>query len=188
MTVAGPGLIALAGIISFIAAAVAGPFLSHPDCSSITHSVSELAGQNMPNAWIMRTGFVAFGTATILAALMRLTATPAVSAALVVFGLAMIAAAVWSHLPIDQGLGGSTTEDDLHSIAASGMGVAFATACVARFWTPGRKRPDIFNVIALCCSVGLPLAMLGFPEIAGAAQRLMFLISFVWILREMAGR
>jgi hypothetical membrane protein len=77
VTVAGRGLIALAGIISFIVAAVIGPFLSHPDYSSITHSVSELAGQNMPNAWIMRTGFVAYGTATILAALMRLTATPA---------------------------------------------------------------------------------------------------------------
>jgi hypothetical protein len=73
----------------------------------------------------------------------------------------MIAAAVWSHLPINQGLGGSTTEDDLYSIAASGMGVACATAYVARFWTPRRKRPEVFNVIALCCSVGLLLAMLG---------------------------
>ncbi|WP_166402422.1 hypothetical protein [Rhodobacter calidifons] len=52
-------------------------FLSHPDYSSITRSVSELAGLNMPNARFMRTGFVAFGTTTILAAPMRLTATPA---------------------------------------------------------------------------------------------------------------
>lgn len=68
------------------------------------------------------------------------------------------------------------------------MGMAFATACVAQIWRPGRKRPEVFNLVALCCSVGLPLVMLGFSAIAGAAQRLMFLISFIWILREMAGR
>lgn len=188
MTGPGPVRIALAGIACFIAAAVLGPLVSHPDYASVTHTVSQLAGQNMPNAWIMRTGFVAFGAATVLAALLRLPAQPAVSVALVLFGLAMVAAAVWSNLPIDPGLGGSAAEDRRHSIAASAMGVAFAAACVARFWTPGPNRLDPFNLLALACSVGLPMLMLGSPAIAGAAQRLMFLISFVWILRQMAGR
>ncbi|MDZ7627712.1 MAG: DUF998 domain-containing protein [Parvularculaceae bacterium] len=181
-------ILVASGITAFMLAAFIGPFMSHPAYSSVSHSVSELAGQNMPNAWIMRTGFVAFGGATMIAALSRLRADPAVSSTLCVFGAAMIAAAVWSHLPIAAAGGGERMENDLHSVAASVMGVAFASACAARLWTQrthhrAQAQIDWLSAAGLVIAIGVPLLMLQFPAVAGVLQRGMFLFSFVWVFR-----
>lgn len=177
--------IAATGIAAITLSALIGPFASHPDYSSIRHSLSELAGQAMPNAWIMRSGFVAFGGAVLLASLMRLRSSPAVFGPLAAFGAAMLAAAIWSHLPIPPLVGGSKAEDALHSLAATGMGVAFAMACGARLWTRRQIGPDGLSALGLLVSVAIPLVMFQAPEIAGLVQRIMFLISFVWIFVAM---
>lgn len=181
-----PATIAVAaGIAAFVAAAAIAPWFSHPGYSSISHTTSELAGQNMPRAWIMRLGFTGFGAGTALAALMGWRRQPAVAAALLLFGLCMIAAAIWSHLPIDPALGGSRQEDDWHSVAASAMGAAFAAATALHLWqTRGATR--WLDGTALAASVVLPLGMAALPQLDGALQRLMFAISFVWIWRVIA--
>jgi hypothetical membrane protein len=109
-----PRALVTAAIVAFVLAAMVAPFASHPDYSSVRHSLSELAGQDMPNAWIMRVGFVVFGAAVLAASLARFRNDPAVFGALSLFGVAMVAAAYWSHLPITQLAGGSQGEDDLH--------------------------------------------------------------------------
>lgn len=170
------------GIALFAVAASIGPLWSHPGYSPLAHSLSELAGQAMPHAWIMRGGFVGFGLAVGLASLMRWRHDPLLHLALLLFGLAMLAAAFWSHLPIAAVGGGSRREDDLHSLAASAMGVAFTVACVARLrstWALGVER---LTALALLAAIILPLVMLLQPTIAGAAQRMMFAISFAWLL------
>jgi hypothetical membrane protein len=122
----------LIGISGFILAAAIGPLVSHPDYTSLGHTTSELAGQAMPNAWIMRTGFAMFDLCTALAAAMLLREHPITMTPLTVFGAAMMAAAIWSNAPIDRAAEYSVREDELHSIAASLMGVAFAAACLSR--------------------------------------------------------
>jgi hypothetical protein len=179
-------IVLAAGIAAFVLAAIVGHFASHSAYSSMTHSVSELAGQNMPNAWIMRVGFIAFGGAVLSAALADLRARPAVNAALCVFGAGMIGSAIWSHVPIWEVGGGSQAEDALHSIAASVMGAAFAVACAARFWTvrmhaQTRRQTDWFSAFGVLIAVIVPLLMVQLPTLAGALQRGMFAFSFVWI-------
>jgi hypothetical protein len=180
-----PARLVAAGIGAFVVAAAVAPWLSHPDYSSIAHTTSELAGQNMPHAWIMRAGFTGFGSGTALAALWRWRDGPTVALALLLFGLCMVAAAIWSHLPIDPALGGNRAEDDAHSVAASAMGAAFAAAVVLHLWqTRGAQR--WLDTIALAAATLLPLAMLALPAVDGALQRLMFGISFIWIWQVLA--
>lgn len=174
-----------AGIAAFVAAAAIAPLYSHPDYSSIRHSTSELAGQAMPHAWIMRAGFIGFGGGTALSALLRWRAMPAVAATMLLFGLAMLAAAVWSHLPIDPALGGNRAEDDRHSVAASVMGAAFVAAAALHLWRT-RGGQAWLDGMALAAGTLLPLAMLALPDWDGALQRLMFGISFVWIWQVLA--
>lgn len=179
-----------AGIGGFVLAALIGPFVSHPAYDSIRHSVSELAGQQMPNAWIMRAGFLAFGVAVLSVALADLRARPAVHGALCVFAAGMIGSAVWSHAPILEVGGGARAEDDLHTIAASTMGAAFAVACAARIWTraqgaPGVRDLDVFSAAGVVIAVVIPLLMLQFPAVTGALQRAMFAFSFVWIFQTL---
>ena len=180
--------LALTGIAVFATAALVAPFLSHPDYSSIRHTVSQLAGQAMPGAWMMRAGFWAFGLGTLAAAVVTLRREPAVSAALAVFGAAMAAAALWSNLPIDPALGGDAAEDRAHSIAASVMGFAFCTACLVRLGAAGWPRADRLSWLGAMASIALPALMLALPDVQGVPQRVMFAIAFAWIARQFAGR
>jgi Protein of unknown function (DUF998) len=177
--------IALIGIIAFLLAVTFGPLVSDPNYSSLAHTTSELAGQFMPNAWIMRLGFMSFGLCTALGATLRLRDRPYTAIPLIVFGMAMMFAAIWSNAPIDRAVAHSIREDEVHSIAASLMGLAFVAACVARLWMSGFSFQDSLTWLALAASVGLPLGMVAFPGVDGGLQRLMFAISFVWIVREM---
>jgi Protein of unknown function (DUF998) len=174
----------LMGVGLFVLAALAGPFFSHPDYSSISHTTSELAGQNMPGAWIMRTGFIGFGAGTLAASALVFRRIPDVAAALMLFGLAMIVAAFWSNMPIDPALGGTAADDRLHSIAATGMGFAFAAAAALRLWRHRFALSQWPAWGALAASILLPLGMVAFPMIDGALQRAMFVISFFWIAHE----
>jgi hypothetical protein len=175
------------GIGTFVLAAAVAPFVSHPAYSSLTHTVSELAGQSMPHAWIMRTGFVAFGGAVLAVALAGLRGMPSVNGALCLLAAGMIGSAVWSHVPIPEVGGGSRTQDDLHTLAASLMGVGFAAACAARAWIrwagppEAGSRIDWSSLAGLAITVVVPLLMVQLPSLAGALQRGMFAFSFVWI-------
>lgn len=180
--------LALAGIAVFVIAALVGPFFSHPDYSWFSHTTSELAGQTMPNAWIMRLGFISFGAGVSAAAVLRRRVAPFTCYPLIVFGLAMMAAALWSNAPIDPETPFSQREDALHSIAASTMGFAFAAATAGRLWRCGWSMRDGLSWLGLGSSVGLPLLMAALPQVDGALQRIMFTISFVWIAREMRAR
>jgi len=93
------------------------------------------------------------------------------------FGALMVAVAAFSHA---NPFGGQSdaTEDLLHSIAASGMGFAFALGVVA--CQVHQRRARVFDVVAVVASIVIPLSMLLWPEADGAVQRLMFAISYLW--------
>lgn len=173
----------VAGIAAMVVAIVIGPAVSHPAYDSIRHSTSELAGRNMPGAWLMRGGFALFGASVAVAATLRARANPARTAALVGFGIGMIAAAFWHHDPIDPALGSNAIDDQRHSIAATTAGIAFTIAVLAQLAQHGWPRRDWLSWLALAASALLPAVMFIWPETAGLWQRLMFLISFAWLLR-----
>lgn len=182
-----PGLAfaaALFGIATILVAMLVGPLLSHPDYSSISHSTSALAGQKMPNAWIMRAGLGGYGAATAFAALVTVTRAPAVKIALALFGAGLIGTAIWPHLPIDPALGSDLHLDRLHSWAANLTGFAFAVACLSRLAQAGFPRADHLAWAGMAASVAIPQAMSVFPGVEGALQRLMFAVSFLFVARE----
>ncbi|MDH5531070.1 MAG: DUF998 domain-containing protein [Paracoccaceae bacterium] len=176
------------GIAVILAAMVVGPGFSHPDYSSFIHTTSELAGQNMPNAWIMRSGLGLYGASTALAALIAFRRAPATCAALILFGTALTGTAIWSHVPIDPSLGSDLAEDRLHSLFSGLTGTAFAIACTARLWSKGWAPSDWAAWAGLFASVGLTAAMSALPEAAGALQRLMFVISFGFAMGQFSQR
>lgn len=175
-----------AGVAAIVAAMLVAPYLSLPDYCWVEHSTSELAGQNMPGAWIMRAGFLAYGGSVALAGGLGLGSRRPVRVALVGFGLGMIATAVWSNAPIDPGLAADMAEDRLHSIASGAVGAAFALACALALFAPGGRSRDGLAWLGLVASVAIPLAMTGLPEVRGLLQRAMFAISFAFVLREFA--
>jgi hypothetical protein len=100
----------------------------------------------------------------------------------------MIAAAIFSSRPWDVTAPYDPTEDLLHSIAASGMGLAFAVGvcavAISRYRRPGRRRVRVLDVLAIAASVLIPLGMVSYPGIAGLLQRMMFTIAYLWYALE----
>ncbi|HSM45048.1 MAG TPA: DUF998 domain-containing protein, partial [Acidimicrobiia bacterium] len=70
-------------------------------------------------------------------------------------------------------------EDTLHSVAATGMGFAFAAGVLVAGW---RRIPRwrVFDVVALLSAVVIPIVMAATEGADGLWQRGMFLIAFVW--------
>jgi Protein of unknown function (DUF998) len=179
-----PLAIVLLGIAAILIAMIFGPMASPSGFSWLRHSTSEQAGQQMPGAWIMRAGFVAYGLATLSAALLVWRTRTLVRGALALFGLGLIGTAIWSNAPIVPDLSADMHEDCLHSVASGVVGTAFAAACAARLFAPGGSRYDFLAWAGLVVSVTFPWAMGEWPEFRGALQRAMFAFSFVFVARE----
>lgn len=178
---------ALFGIGVIVIAIVAGPCLSPAEFSWIRHSTSEQAGQQLPGAWAMRTGFAAYGCGVTTAAILDWHTRPFVRTALIAFGAGLIGTAVWSNASILPGSLSDLREDTLHSVASGVVGAAFAAACATRLFAPGGSRRDGLAWLGLVISVLIPLAMNAMPEVRGILQRAMFAVSFVFVAREFAG-
>ena len=178
------GIIALTGIAAIVAAMGLGPMISPAGFDWMRHTTSEQAAQHLPGAWVMRTGFVAYGLGTAAAMFLSLRSRRAVRGALLLFGLALIGTAVWSNAPI-LGLGpADMAEDRTHSIMSGIVGTVFALACAASIFAPGGYRRDLLAWVGLIAAVAIPLAMGQADNTRGLLQRAMFAISFAFVLRE----
>jgi hypothetical protein len=104
----------------------------------------------------------------------------------VAFGALMTAAAAFSHRPWQAGVPFDRTEDLLHSVAATGMGLAFAAGVVAVALERARRRRGlrVLDVMAVAAAVAIPLAMSAASSAGGLLQRLMFAVAYAWYVAE----
>jgi hypothetical protein len=162
-----------------VLALAAAPALMPRDYSWVANTTSESAAQGVQGAWLARLGFALLGLSVILLAVeSRRRWGPWATALHATFGTLMTAAAAFSHRPWTTGEEFDRTEDLLHSVAATGMGFAFALGVVATaLW---RTRRRVLDVIAVVAAVAIPLGMSAWPESGGAIQRLMFAVAYTW--------
>ncbi|MBL9095692.1 MAG: DUF998 domain-containing protein [Alphaproteobacteria bacterium] len=168
------------GVAVAATAIVIGPFFNVADYSSLRHSTSELGAQGAPGAWIMNAGFTAFGLGVLIDAVRAFRISPVPAGAFIVFGLAMIMNAVFSHRPIDPVAPYVVFEDDMHSFFSSVVGASFAIGVLAFGFARRDLGPPAVHAVAVAAALILPLGMFLFAEIEGALQRAMFFVSFAW--------
>jgi len=153
------------------------------------NAISESAAQGLTHAWIARAGLLSFGFAVVgLASSSRGVWSRSAVFLHTVFGICMTAAAAFSHRPWISGVDYDAVEDLLHSIAATGMGFAFALGVLVRLAgrPPGSRARKSFDVVAIAAATLLPLAMVEQDVAAGILQRFMFAIAYVWYAIEAA--
>lgn len=162
---------------------VLAPYALSVDYSVLSHTTSEAAAQGTDGAWLARTGFFLFGLGVFWLSISK--RTWALSARIVhgAFGILLVAAAVYSHRPVIEGVGYDQFEDTLHSIAATSMGFVFAFGVLIVGWrrVSGWK---VIDFLALGASILVPLAMLSTTGWDGLWQRAMFAIAYVWYIVE----
>ena len=155
--------------------------------SWISNVISESAAQGVPGAWLARAGLLAFGLAVLWQALLlRRIWSPGALYCHLAFAICMLSAAAFSHRPWIAGAPFDDFEDLLHSVAATGMGFAFAFGVAFRQWQriAGGAGVCVPDLVAIACSVVLPVTGVLWPELDGLLQRSMFLVAYVWYGRE----
>jgi len=156
--------------------------------SWISHSISESAAQGVDGAWLARLGLSIFGFAVIwLSGLESDHWGRWGTLSHAVFGVSMLAVALFSHRPFQDSLPFNAVEDTFHSVAATTVGFAFALGVFAVAWRRHQAEGGVvpgLDVAALVASVAVPLGMGLWPDVTGLLQRVMFLIAYIWYMNE----
>lgn len=177
-------------IVTLAASAISlcfAPRLMPASYSWISNVISESAAQGVRGAWLARAGLLAFGFAVLWQALvLRRIWSPGAFYCHLAFAIFMLSAAAFSHRPWIANVAFDRFEDLLHSVAATGMGFAFALGVALRQWQriAGGAGVSIPDLVAIACSVVLPVTGVVWPELDGLLQRAMFLVAYVWYGRE----
>lgn len=173
-------MLALSAVLLMLA-----PAAVPDDYSWVAHTLSEAAAQGVPGAWVARLGLALFGAGVLALSWWSPSWGLAGRVLHGVFGLALVASAVFPTRSWVEGAAYDPMLDAAHSVAATGMGFAFALGVVSVAVT--RRRVQVLDVAVVAASVGLPLGMLAAPGAAGVLQRAMFALAYAWYGLETRG-
>jgi hypothetical protein len=180
-----PSMGILALLTLSVAALAGAPLAVEDGYSVVEHTVSESAAQGVEGAWLARLGFLLLGSGVAwLTALSGRRWGLAGTVMLGAFGVMMVSAAAFSSKPWQADAPYDSTEDLLHSIAASAMGVAFIVGLISIGAISATSRDRIIHYAVACLAVGLSIGLLAWEGGQGLLQRLMFLAGYVWFARE----
>lgn len=164
---------------------VTSPLLLGDGYSIVTNSVSEAAAQQTPGSWAGRFTLLLSGLAVLLTALLRFRLWGWVATtALTAFGVMWMLTAVFSTRSWVAGTPFHETEDALHSAFASGMAIIVVGAVAIMFRRASTTADRWWALGLLAVASVLPLAGVLWPEWTGVSQRAMFLLTYVWLGRE----
>jgi len=154
------------------------------------NTISDLAAQQYAHNWIMRLGFIAFGSILmigIINKLLRKLAIWYVDLPIFLYAASLLLAGVFSIKPFFPVEAYSQTHDSLHSFFAtlSGISISIGIFCHP-FPFSGKTRRSIVVDFALFAAVIALSALFGlaessFPDYVGIIQRLMWLVGLTWL-------
>ncbi|UNC92199.1 DUF998 domain-containing protein [Candidatus Contubernalis alkaliaceticus] len=157
------------------------PFFSSEGYSIIYHTTSQLGAQMTPNAWVMNIVFFFLGIACIIESWLYLKKYWFQKILLTIFGLSLIFTAIFKHAPIHMDLVYDLREDQLHSFFASMVGFSFTIFAFSAAFIELKPARRLLAVLAAVIAVCFSLLIFN-TVYAGIWQRLMFIISFAWLI------
>lgn len=169
-------------LVGSVVSVVIAPLLMPSSYSIVEHSISESAAQGVEGAWLARLGFMMFGLAVLLLASLagyRWGVWGGIAHR--VWGVSMIGAAVFSHMPwLDTPY--DVFEDTLHSIASFAVGMSFIVGVLLVTFRrgPGNGLMRVFDWIAMGIALVVPPIMFNVDGVAGVVQRAMFAVAYLW--------
>ena len=177
----------IAVFVASIAALLVAPTVMPESYSMLLHGTSETGAQGIEGAWVARLGFLLFGLGALwVANVARSRWGRWSSLAHGWFGVWMLAVAAFSTRPWIAGAPFDSTEDLLHTIAASAMGIGYmiGVALAASHRARSGGRADWLDRIAFLTALLIPPLLLVVPEYYGILQRMMFGMAYTWYVTE----
>lgn len=158
------------------------PYYSAEGYSMFKHTTSHLGAQNTPNAWIMNIVFCLLGIACILEGLFHLRQYWVHKILLTIFGVGLILVGIFQHAPIVEEIPYNLSEDKMHSLFATVVGLSFTIFAISAAFIEKTNTKRILALLVGLIATGLSILMFSVIDFAGLWQRLMFIISFAWLI------
>lgn len=158
------------------------PYFSTAGYSIIANTTSELGAQNTPNAWIMNITFGLLGLACIIEGSIYLKSSRMHQFLLFLFGVSLILTALYHHAPIHQIMSYDIYEDKVHSVFASMVGFSFSLFSFSAIFIEETNSRRLIALSIGFLTTFLSILMGTLPAYAGIWQRLIFIVSFSWII------
>ncbi|MBX3098389.1 MAG: DUF998 domain-containing protein [Salinibacterium sp.] len=180
-------IVALIGLGGGLLGLGTAPVVMPEDYSWVTNSISESGAQQLPGAWLARSGFLLFGLGAVLTAIVRARVWRwGAVYLLAAFGVLLICCAAFSTRQWVSDAPFDPTENVLHSLAATVMGFCYGIGVLLvvildRTMMPAQR---VLGYVAVTSSVVLPISVGLVPSLGGVLQRLMFAIAFAWFIIE----
>lgn len=158
------------------------PFYSAESYTIIKNTTSQLGAQQTKNAWVMNVIFIALGTACILDSLSHFRRFLFLMILLCVFGLTLFLTGIFRHAPIDPLLSYDAYEDTLHSLFATITGTSFTVFAISSSFIEKKIRNRLIDISVGIFATVFSILMGTTPEFSGIWQRMIFLVSFLWLI------
>jgi hypothetical membrane protein len=158
------------------------PFFSVESYSIINNTTSQLGAQNAPHAWIMNVVFVLLGIFSIGAGWKVYKGYLLHRILLASFGISLILVAQYQHAPIDAAIEYDQPEDMLHSLFSNITGFSFTLLAISTSLILKYKTDRIIALAIGIAVTGLSILMFKFTDLMGIFQRIIFIVSFGWMI------
>jgi hypothetical membrane protein len=161
------------------------PYYTAGGYTIFKNTTSQLGAQHTPNAWVMNITFAVLGIASVIESLKHFKKYPFQMVMMILFGMSFILVATFHHAPITEGISYNVTADDLHSLFATIVGISFTTLSFSSAFILSKRLQKVIAILVSLSSLVLSMLMFNLPLYMGIWQRLMFMISFAWLIKTL---
>ncbi len=158
------------------------PFFSVPEYSIIVNTLSELGAQSAPYAWIMNSVFIFLSACTVYAGWESYNGFIPHRIFLLVFVISLSLAALFHHAPLNPGIQYNIIENGWHEYFISTTVLSFSILSIATGFVPEKQQERPMAIAAGISVIFLSVMMSEENRLAGIWQRLIFMISFGWLI------
>jgi hypothetical protein len=158
------------------------PLFMGPDHSIIRNTVSDLGAQNSARAWIINSILVALALSSVISVWGCFKSSVFTRVILVLFVVSIMLSAFFNRAPVNPGIPYNISEDGWHKYFAC---ISWITFVILAFSTALILKKQTDRSLALIAGISAVLLSLLSSEAehtAGIWQRLLFIISFGWLI------
>jgi hypothetical membrane protein len=158
------------------------PFYIVPDYSIIRNTLSELGAQSSPASWIINSIFAALALISVISGWRCFEGFDFHRIMLILFGISLTLAAFYSQAHVIHNIHYSISVDGLHSFFASTTWMAFIILAFSTALIQEKQADRNLAISTGLSAILLSLLVSEADKTAGIWQRLLFIISFGWMI------
>lgn len=145
------------------------------------NTISDLGAQAYDRKGIMQIGFLAFGLTLSVGILLNGLSLQTLP--ILIYALCVALTGIFCTKPFFPNTSFSEIESTLHSIFAQVAGISFSIGILTQIFYATDKQEKTAHFIFFLLVIGLSASFGLLKNYQGIAQRLLYLVSFIWLIK-----